>query len=121
MSISAKLAACALLTLSLGLSALTSASPASAGTKPTAPTCGGFEKKCRVGSEFVQVNPGSKCRYYRFRFEVARVGGSVPKACFLVKVAGGDKQYGPFCSGGSNLGMPVPKPIEWINSTVPMN
>jgi hypothetical protein len=120
MSINAGLVKWAALAAVLLLSAFVSVNAASAATKAANTACGGFEKKYLVASEFVQLNPGSRCRYFRMRFEVARLGSVIPKICYFAKVAGSDKKYGPFCSAGTNLKVTVPGPIESLSASYPV-
>ena len=121
MSINAGLAKCAVLAAVLLFAGLMSASVASAASKPATSACGGFEKKYLIASEFVQINPGSRCRSYRIRFEGQRLGQVIPKVCYFAKVAGSAKQYGPFCTEGKNFKMVVPGPIEWLSASYPVN
>jgi hypothetical protein len=75
-------------------------------------TCPPYERKDRLTSKPLLVNPGGKC-YVRFRFSFMLYSSEdFPDVCYFARVAGSEKDYGPFCADGANLRMEVPGPIE---------
>lgn len=96
--------------------------PAGAEARAALPACNGFEHKYFLGSAPVVVNPGGRCPRIRFRFQIALTNPSaqVPRICYFATVAGSTREYGPFCSGGANFRMAVPRPIETLRSSQPV-
>jgi hypothetical protein len=82
--------------------------------------CPPYERKDQLTSKPLLVNPGGKC-YVRFRFEFRLYASQdFPDVCYFARVAGSEKDYGPFCNEGANLRMDVPGPIEWLWSSTPV-
>jgi hypothetical protein len=77
--------------------------------------CNGHSRPVFLTARPLKINPG-KCPYFRINIVVPLQGPNMkpPKVCLFATVWGSTKQYGPFCTEGSNFGMSVPGPLESV-------
>src|SRR6185295_10191859 len=78
---------------------------AGAAAKTADQSCSQNERAVFLGDKPLQVNPGGKCPFVRIKLIVELLDPTSKPAqiCLFARAVGSAKQYGPFCTEGSNF------------------